>query len=165
MGAIRFGAVSFLLVLLACGCGGRATQGATQSVGASGGANAVADDDSGSFAGAPSTPPSAPSDEGVMSHCAGVTSASCSFTPIDRPDLPAAQRWGTLEGSGQFSVECPPTACGDAMFEVDSAGCVTAAADNIQSEFSACVLKYLEQFSWPCAAHQRVRFYLSCTTK
>jgi hypothetical protein len=30
------------------------------------------------------------------------------------------------------------------MFAVDHAGCVTAAADNIQSDFSLCVLKYAE---------------------
>jgi hypothetical protein len=49
------------------------------------------------------------------------------------------------------------------MYQVDHAGCVTLEADNIPSEYSACVLEYLQQFSWPCAADKRVSFHVSCT--
>jgi len=136
------GTIAILLGSLAVACGGQATEGHAQAVGGAGGMGG-----------------------GPLSTCSVASSHACSFTLVDRPDLPEEERWGTLAGSDQFAAECPPTACGDAMYDLDHSGCATVAADSVRSEFSACTLRYLEQFRWPCAADQRVRIYASCTTQ
>jgi len=159
-------AVGVLSVVLGCGCAGRAAQGLPGNAGGFGGNGVVAEVTVGGFAGAASLPDlPASGDGGPIPHCAATGREACTFTAVERADLPLEQRWGTLEGADEFEVACPPTACGDALFEVDHAGCVTVAPDTIESEYSQCVLDYLEQFSWPCAADQRVRFYRSCTIR
>ena len=129
--------------------------------------DAISDIAGGESAGASSAPPSEPPfswDAGPMTYCSDASPPACRFAAEDRPDLPPEQRWGSLAQWAE--VPCTGRAsCGEAMFSVDRAGCVTLAADNIQSGFSECVLKYVEQFSWPCAAGQRVRDFVSCTIR
>ena len=138
-----------LCAVLAYGCGGRAAHGTTGS-------------ESADASSPPATDLPPPSDGGLMTYCAG-RRAACTFTSADLPDTPPDQRWGWLGGADRFDEGCSPSTCGEAIFEIDGAGCATAAADSIESEYSACMLRYVEQFSWPCAADQRVRFNRSCT--
>ena len=162
MRAAQFGAIWSVTLVLACACGGRSAQDPLQSTAGSSGAAAAPDIDGGDS----SAPPDRTFrwDGGPMEYCSGGSSFGCAFTAADLPDVPSAERWGSITQWQQFP--CMGSAsCGDAMFAVDHAGCVTAAAGGIQSEFSACVLKYVEQFRWSCAADQHVRYGVSCTVR
>ena len=81
-----------------------------------------------------------------------------------RTDLPPEQRFGAIAQWQQLPY-LSIAACGDAIFAVDHNGCVSAAPDNIETAFSVGVLRYVEQFAWPCAADQRVFVSLSCTIR
>ena len=165
MGYAGFGAIGILA--FACGCGGRAAQPSLQGTGDAGGAgpaSSVGGDGSAGDSSGTSPDPTSRWDGGPMEYCSGGSSFGCAFTAADLPDVPSAERWGSITQWQQFP--CMGSAsCGDAMFAVDHAGCVTAAAGGIQSEFSACVLKYVEQFRWSCAADQHVRYGVSCTVR
>ena len=163
MGNWRLG---FLCGILAAACGGQTAQERPEAASGAAGTHSDTGHAGSEFAGGSAAPSDLPasSNELPASTCS-VASRTCSFSPADLSDTPVERRWGTLEASDQLAAACPPTACGDAMFQLDDLGCATPAPDNVESEFSACVLKVFERFRWPCAANQRVRVYKSCTTK
>jgi hypothetical protein len=159
----KIGSIS---VVFACGCGGRAAEGSPQRTGVAGSVTEVPDSAGVESADASAEASALPDwpDAGARAYCSPSSHSECAFTADDRPDLPPEQRWGWLAQWANFA--CPVDAtCGNVTFAVDHDGCVTPAAVNAQSKFSDCVLGYVQQFSWPCAADQQVQYFVSCTLK
>ncbi len=165
--AMWLGIASVLPLALTSGCGGRTSQDLMQTVG---GADAMssASDVAGANSVAASSAASAGSatqlDGGQLAYCSGMNASGCTFSATDRTDLPPEQRFGAIAQWQQLPY-LSIAACGDAIFAVDHNGCVSAAPDNIETAFSVGVLRYVEQFAWPCAADQRVFVSLSCTIR
>lgn len=159
-----FGVASVFALILSGGCGGRASEDSMQAAGGAGAAGlassvaggGAADRSLGAAAGA--TPEV---DGGTVAYCSGASALGCDFSAADRPDLPPEQRFGAVAQWQDF----PYPLCGNATFEVDHNGCVTAAADATQSNFSVSALKYLQPFAWSCASGQRVVLDISCTIR
>jgi len=151
-------------------CGGRATVDASSTEGR-------ADADAGlemigagslSSGGASQTSDAGPMSVGAQdagaAHCRALPPVACTFVAVDRPDLPPQQRWGMLAAPQQLVIgDC--TVCGDVEVVIDEAGCVDPSVNATTDPFAACVIRDLDPFEWPCAAGQKLRFFMSCGPK